>query len=377
MPIEPDTKDWTWVLDETCPECGFDAMAYAVTDLAGAIETNALGFAQVLAAAGATQRPAPEVWSPLEYACHVRDVHRVFSERVRLMLAEDDPQFGNWDQDVAAVEERYDLQDPVAVSRELTDAAADVAARYAAVEGEQWQRPGRRSNGSSFTIESLGRYHLHDVVHHLWDVGFDADALTRAAYDASAESYRAGTDTLTHDLPAIVDRFVAELPAGSRVLEIGTGGGRDARALEAAGLSVRRTDVTPGFVELLRADGLEADLLDPAVDDLTDPSRSGEPYAAVWASASLLHVDRSALRAVLGRLAEATRTGGLLHLAVKEGDGEEWSTHGHVAGPRRFVYWREAALRAALESAGWEVDRLDHTAGSQGGVWLDVVARRS
>ena len=22
MPIEPDTKDWTWVLHERCPECG-------------------------------------------------------------------------------------------------------------------------------------------------------------------------------------------------------------------------------------------------------------------------------------------------------------------------------------------------------------------
>jgi hypothetical protein len=27
-----------------------------------------------------------------------------------------------------------------------------------------------RSNGSEFTVESLGRYHLHDVVHHLHDV---------------------------------------------------------------------------------------------------------------------------------------------------------------------------------------------------------------
>ena len=36
---------------------------------------------------------------------------------------------------------------------------------------DQWQRTGRRSNGSAFTVETLGRYHLHDVVHHLWDVG--------------------------------------------------------------------------------------------------------------------------------------------------------------------------------------------------------------
>jgi hypothetical protein len=28
-----------------------------------------------------------------------------------------------------------------------------------------------RSNGDEFTVETLGRYHLHDVVHHLHDVG--------------------------------------------------------------------------------------------------------------------------------------------------------------------------------------------------------------
>ena len=48
--------------------------------------------------------------------------------------------------------------------------AAEAAAVYASVAGDQWQRTGRRSNGSAFTVESIGRYHLHDVVHHLWDV---------------------------------------------------------------------------------------------------------------------------------------------------------------------------------------------------------------
>jgi len=27
-----------------------------------------------------------------------------------------------------------------------------------------------RSNGDVFTVETLGRYHLHDVLHHSWDV---------------------------------------------------------------------------------------------------------------------------------------------------------------------------------------------------------------
>ena len=28
MPIVPDTKDWTWVLERRCDECGFDASAF-------------------------------------------------------------------------------------------------------------------------------------------------------------------------------------------------------------------------------------------------------------------------------------------------------------------------------------------------------------
>ena len=31
--IEPDGKDWTWVLEQPCPECGFDPAAIDVTDL--------------------------------------------------------------------------------------------------------------------------------------------------------------------------------------------------------------------------------------------------------------------------------------------------------------------------------------------------------
>jgi hypothetical protein len=100
----------------------------------------------------------------------VRDVHRVFDERLRLILEEDDPLFPNWDQDATAAADRYDLQDPGRVADELADAAAVLAARFQSVRPDQWDRPGRRSNGSSFTATTLGQYFLHDVVHHLHDV---------------------------------------------------------------------------------------------------------------------------------------------------------------------------------------------------------------
>ena len=171
MPIEPDTKDWTWVLSEACPECGFDPAAIDATRLPDLIHENTRGWYGALDDPDAAVRPSPQIWSKLEYACHVRDVHVLFAERVRLMLDQDDPQFANWDQDETAIESRYDEQDPAGVSVELVEAAAEMAGVFAGVREDQWQRVGRRSNGSVFTVETLGIYYLHDVVHHLHDIG--------------------------------------------------------------------------------------------------------------------------------------------------------------------------------------------------------------
>jgi hypothetical protein len=168
--VPPDTKDWTWVLERACPQCGFDPETVAAADIAPGIRDNAGFWSRALTGEAVERRPSRDVWSPTEYACHVRDVHRVFAERVSLMLTEDDPLFANWDQDETALAERYDLATAATVAPELAEAAERAAAAYDAVEGQQWQRPGRRSNGSVFTVETLGRYHLHDLVHHRWDL---------------------------------------------------------------------------------------------------------------------------------------------------------------------------------------------------------------
>ena len=169
-PITPDTKDWTWVLERPCPDCGLDPASVARDELGAAIRDNAAGWPPVLDGPAATERPRPEVWSPTEYACHVRDVHTLFAERLELMLADDGARFANWDQDVTAVERRYDLQEPARVATELLAAAERVAGIYDSVPDDSWGRTGVRSNGDVFTVETFGRYHLHDVAHHLWDV---------------------------------------------------------------------------------------------------------------------------------------------------------------------------------------------------------------
>ncbi len=374
--LEPDTKDWTWVLDRPCEECGLEVATVERHDLPGALRANARVWLALLADPGAAVRTRPDRWSTLEYACHVHDVHQVFHERVSSMLTEDTPHFANWDQDEAAVAGRYGGQEPSIVGPTLVAAAYAVADVYASVPTPAWQRRGVRSDGSEFTVESLGRYHLHDVVHHLYDVRDGAAAATVRAYDDSAAEYRHATADLPDAVAAAIGRLAAVVPRGARVLEIGSGPGRDAAAMEAAGLRVRRTDVTPAFVQMLRADGYDADVLDPLVDDLADPAAPGTPYDAVWANACLLHVDRDDLPAVLARLARATRRGGVLHASLKEGDGEAWSVHGRVSSPRRFTYWREEALRSVLDGAGWSVEHVGHDDSPHGDRWLEVLATR-
>ncbi|MEY2847639.1 MAG: hypothetical protein RI885_304 [Actinomycetota bacterium] len=170
MPRELDTKNWTWVLERRCPECGFDAASVPATEVAGMLRSNAAGWPAVLARETVRDRPDDATWSPLEYAAHVRDVFTLYRTRLAMMLEEHDPLFADWDQDATAVSERYDLQDPSVVAASLVAEAETLADAFDRVEGAQWDRPGRRSDGVSFIVESFARYFIHDPVHHLWDV---------------------------------------------------------------------------------------------------------------------------------------------------------------------------------------------------------------
>jgi hypothetical protein len=175
--IVPEDKDWTWVLERPCPECGFDSSRLDPSGVGELIRANATAWFELLVGevligddTSLRIRPAPDRWSTLEYGAHVRDVFELFLCRLSLMLDTDDPLFPNWDQDETAIASQYHLQNPSQVGEELRVAADELADAFDAIDAEVWQRPGRRSDGASFTVESFARYLIHDPVHHLWDV---------------------------------------------------------------------------------------------------------------------------------------------------------------------------------------------------------------
>ena len=170
MAISPDTKNWTWVLERPCDECGYDSRRIDFRDVPGLVRDNAAAWPVELARPDARDRPDATTWSTLEYGAHVRDVFRVFEGRLALMLAEEAPAFANWDQDATAVDDDYAAQRPDEVAAELVASAETVAAAFAGVRDDQLDRTGLRSDGSAFTVDTLARYFVHDPVHHLHDV---------------------------------------------------------------------------------------------------------------------------------------------------------------------------------------------------------------
>lgn len=169
--IVPDEKDWTWVIDRACPDCGFDASTTSSMAVADLIRRNAGDWRSLIGSGRIhSGRPDDQTWSSLEYACHVRDVYRRYLERLELMLTQNDPLFPNWDQDASAVDDAYDTQDPKVVAAELSADADALALRLDHLTADEWARPGRRSDGASFTVDRIVRYMIHDPIHHVWDV---------------------------------------------------------------------------------------------------------------------------------------------------------------------------------------------------------------
>ena len=188
--------------------------------------------------------------------------------------------------------------------------------------------------------------------------------VTLASYEQAAGKFRDSIPTDANNL--LIDLLADCVAPGGRLLELGSGTGKDAIELESRGYVVRRTDATQAFVEMMRSDGYAADRLNAITDDY------GGPYDAVYASAVFLHFGRAQLDGVLRK---AARAAPVLAFATREGKGEEWSNR-HLDLPRHFVLWQEAPLRDLLAATGWSVRRLER-GDSRIGTWLQILAVRA
>ncbi len=162
--------------------------------------------------------------------------------------------------------------------------------------------------------------------------------------------------------------FLAALPSGGRILELGCGSGRDSAAMLAQGFDVTPTDGSP---ELARE--AEMRLGRPVQVLLFGDLDAEEHYDGIWANACLLHVPRADLPSIIGKIHAALKPGGVFHASYKAG-----ATEGRDGFNRYFNYPSADWLREVYEVNPWQ--RLDIREGQGSGYdrlptdWLYVTA---
>ncbi|HID8742852.1 TPA: class I SAM-dependent methyltransferase [Enterobacter mori] len=161
--------------------------------------------------------------------------------------------------------------------------------------------------------------------------------MTLHYYQNHAQDFFDGTVNV--DMTPLYEAFTQHLTHGARVLDAGCGSGRDAKAFHEMGYLVDAFDASSAMVELARQHtGLPVQLMTFSEID------GKAQYDGIWCCASLLHVPSSELPAVMQKLADALKPGGVWYVSFKYGNGER------VQGERRFTDLDEEGLRMGISN---------------------------
>nr|WP_280672334.1 class I SAM-dependent methyltransferase [Kitasatospora sp. MAP12-44] len=193
-------------------------------------------------------------------------------------------------------------------------------------------------------------------------------ALQALAFDVIGSRYSEAFPAKSGQLAAGC-RLLAELPIGSRVLDIGCGiGDPTARQLAAGGLDVTAIDLSDGMLRLARQNLPEAaryhrmDMYDLATERAEQawglpelgPAGAGR-FAAVTAFFSLIVLPQREIPLMLDRIRTLLRPGGLLALGMVEADLDHYPLLFLGQEIRISGYLREE-LAQLLHQAGFTVE---------------------
>lgn len=161
--------------------------------------------------------------------------------------------------------------------------------------------------------------------------------------------------------------FKKNLPQG-RILEIGSGAGRDAKDLINLGYEYIGTDISKGLLEEAKKNNPAATFLLRSVYELDFPKATFDGF---WACAVLLHVAKNRMNKALKSIHKVIKKEGIGFISLKKGDGEKFVEGDHVGieYKRFFSFWKLDEFTKILKEAQFEILQsyeMDHT----GKTWL-------
>ncbi len=170
-------EGWQWprIQSEPCPQCGFNPASLAPESLGDVAMEKAAGWHEFLAEADDTYLrhiPEPGVNSPIQYGAHVRDILKVYGERMALAVEQDNPivPMFNPPQEVWEVYNGLNAQE---LASDIDAQAGRLAELVSSMGPSDWSRIVINDRGQygvyTFTVAGLARNAVHEAHHHLLD----------------------------------------------------------------------------------------------------------------------------------------------------------------------------------------------------------------
>lgn len=196
------------------------------------------------------------------------------------------------------------------------------------------------------------------------------DKQTIDAYNRMAKEYDDETADFWNRFPrTFLDEFVKL--SGEKIVDIGSGPGRDGLLLKRAGKEVVCVDASEAMVKLSFARGLESTLA--SFDNL--PFKN-ESFDGVWSYTALLHIPKGSIDAPLEEIFRVLKPSGIFALGLIEGDAEAYRESAGVSMSRWFSFYKKDEIVRLCERHGFELVYFE-TFTPRSKNYLNFIFRRS
>ena len=174
--------------------------------------------------------------------------------------------------------------------------------------------------------------------------------------------------TLSADMSHLYNDFLKHIPKGGHILDLGCGSGRDSVEFIKRGYKITAVD---GSKELANAASkiIGQQVICSKFEDL----KLTETFDGIWASASLLHVNKNDIVDVIKNVSSNLKPNGVFYMSFKYGENEYIDEKG-----RYFNCYTEETFKEMLSQVqNLKIKTIYKSGDTLGGrnnlVWLNII----
>lgn len=200
------------------------------------------------------------------------------------------------------------------------------------------------------------------------------EQITVRSYDEVAQQYVESRNTPDYWLKEL-NLLREAVPAG-KILEVGSGGGREAYFFKSYSYDYVGVDVSNGLIQIAQTKVPEANFVLANAYALPFPDNS---FDGLWSAATLLHIPKSRINEALWEINRVLKPGAKAYLTLKQGESSQMIAEDYQEDgghrPRYFSYWQPEEFDHALRSNNFFTLEF-HTKETANTTWLCFLAEK-